>query len=83
MKCTTIGSISAHDGMDWYYLLELEEHDEDLIKSPQDVAESLLLQRVYHDTFTPGDIYCHTARVTPFPYSDTKFIGIAEVRYAV
>lgn len=83
MKHTTIGSLPAHDGTDWYYLLELEEHDEDLIKSPQDVAGSLLMSYVYHDTSTPGAVYCHTVLITPFPYSDTKFIGVAEVRYDV
>ena len=83
MKHTTIGSLPAHDGADWYYLLELEEGDVGPGMKPLDVAGSLLMSHVYRDTFTPGAVYCHTVLITPFPYSDTKFIGIAEVRYDV
>ena len=80
MKHTTIGHVPAHDGTDWYYLIELEEGDVGPNQKPLDVAGRLLLEQVYSDAHTPGYLYCHTVLTTPYPYSETKFIGLAEVR---
>jgi len=82
MKHTTIGHLPADSGADWYYLLELEESD-GTPEWPEEYARSHFLASVYRNTFTPGGVYCSTVRVTPYPYSETKFIGIAEVRYDV
>ncbi len=87
MKYQLIGNIPKDFGQDYYYLLTLEETDPvsdyhqgvavDRGKS-QDYVYSEFHERVYHNTHTPGQPFCHTVLV--MPKSDTEFIGIAQVR---
>ena len=86
MKVTPIGTIDhGIDGLDFYYLLKLAE-DDPFTTAPEvalSYVKTEFLSRVYLNSDRPGSSFCHTVLVTPKPYSDTEFIGIAQVRYDV
>lgn len=86
MKWHHIGSLPCEDfGHDAYYLLTLQDEDVPELATceTQDFVHSKFLERVYHNTHTPGRMFCTSVLVSPKQYSDTEFIGIAQVRYDV
>lgn len=80
MKHERIGSLDHEYGHDAYYLLTLDE-DEQQHSIPRALAHDKFLELVYSPGRGPGTAFCTSVLV--LPKSDTEFIGIAQVRYDV
>ena len=83
MNMQFIGTIDhGINGYDAYYLLTLDEIEQQT-SDPQDLAREKFYELVYRSVRGPGTRFCHTVLVSPKQYSETEFIGIAQVRYDV
>lgn len=73
MRLTCIGAVCHEYGMDEYVLLE-PVGDE---KPDRFDAHRFLTEQRYRQSDGPGSTYCVALSVTPKPYADHTFIGIA------
>lgn len=73
MKLIPIGTVSHEYGIDEYVLLvpgpdeEPDQHD----------AQRFLTEARYRESSGPGSRFCVALSVTPKPYAEGTFIGIA------
>lgn len=86
MKHELIGRINhGIDGSDFYYLLTLDEEDDPNTTPDQALSyvESVFYLRSHETCKRPGGRFCRSVLVSPKQWSDTEFIGIAQVRFDV
>jgi hypothetical protein len=73
MRLTCIGAVCEEYGVDEYVLLQPEGDEQ---PDEHDALRFLTEQR-YRESRGPGTSYCVALSVTPKPYADHTFIGIA------
>lgn len=76
MRLTIIGLVPHTYGTDEYVLLEPEGDEE----PDEHDARRFLTEARYRESRGPGTAFCVSMLVTPKPYADHTFVGIAQHR---